>query len=108
MSTGNDKVLAAVAAVSEDTLGSYKEQLSTTHMLYKPQEAADMSASTALKDKMKLVRQFCFTHGLLGSGTKSADDIAIKFPDGSTSGKPDRVRLRFDATYMQLAAGGKL
>ncbi|MFL6463747.1 MAG: putative urea ABC transporter substrate-binding protein [Bryobacteraceae bacterium] len=108
MSTSNDKVLGAIASVSEDTLSSYKEQLSTTHMLYKPQEAADMATSATLKDKMKLVRQFCFTHGLLGSGTKSADDIAVKFPDGSASGKPDRVRLRFDATYMQLAAGGKL
>lgn len=108
MSTGNSRVLEAVAAVSEDTLGSYKEQLSTTHMMYKPQEAAEMAASAGLKDKMKLVRQFCFAHGLLGSGTKSADDIAIKFPDGSINGKPDRVRLRFDATYMQLAAGGKL
>ncbi len=108
MSTGNNKVLEAVAAVSEDTLGSYKEQLSTTHMLYKPQEAADMAASSGLKDKMAVVRQFCFTHGLLGSGTKSTEDVAIKFPDGSTSGKPDRVRLRFDSTYMRLAAGGKL
>jgi NitT/TauT family transport system substrate-binding protein len=57
---------------------------------------------------MNLVRQFCFTHGLLGSGTTSPDDVAMKYPDGSVQGKGDRVRLRFDDTYMKLAAGGKL
>ncbi len=105
---GNDKVLSAIAAVSEDTLPSYKEQLSTTHMMYKPEEAAAMAGSAGLKDKMQLVRQFCFTHGLLGSGVKSADDVAVKYPDGSVQGKADRVRLRFDDTFMKLAAEGKL
>jgi len=103
-----DKVLSSIAAVSEDTLSSYKEQLSTTHMLYKPSEAAAMAESSGLKDKMNLVRQFCFSHKLLGQGTKSQDDVAIQYPDGSIQGRKDRVRMRFDATYMQAAAGGKL
>jgi NitT/TauT family transport system substrate-binding protein len=105
---GNDKVLAAIAAVSEDTLPSYKEQLSTTHMMYQASEAAAMAGSVGLKDKMQLVRQFCFSHGLLGSGIKSPDDVALKYPDGSVQGKADRVTFRFDDTYMKLAAGGKL
>jgi NitT/TauT family transport system substrate-binding protein len=54
------------------------------------------------------VRDFCFQHGLLGSNTKSPDQVAIRYPDGTILGKPDRVRLRFDTTYMQLAAEGKL
>ena len=33
--------------------------------------------------KMALVRQFCFEHGLLGTNTKSVDDVGIKYPDGS-------------------------
>lgn len=104
----SDKVLGAIAAVSEDTLPSYKEQLSTTHMMYKADEAAAMADSAGLRDKMQLVRQFCFTHGLLGSGIKTPDDVAIKYPDGSVQGKSDRVRFRFDDTYMKMAAGGKL
>lgn len=104
----NDKVLSAIAAVSEDTLPSYKEQLSTTHMMYRAEEASAMADSGDLKDKMQLVRQFCFSHGLLGSGIKSPDDVAIRYPDGSVQGKPDRVRFRFDDTYMKMAAGGKL
>ncbi len=103
-----DKTLAAIAEASQDTLASYKEQLSTTHMFYTPQSAAEMAASPQLKKTMELVRQFCFSHGLLGEKTASADDVAIRFPDGSIAGKKDRVRLRFDPVFMQLAAGGKL
>ena len=104
----SDKVLEAIASVSEDTLPSYKEQLSTTHMMYTAKEASGMADSPGIKEKMNLVRQFCFTHGLLGTGVKSPDDVAIQYPDGSAQGKADRVRLRFDDTYMKLAAGGKL
>lgn len=103
-----DKVLSEIAAAAQDSLPSYKEQLSTTHMFFTPQEAAQMTKSTEIKQKMALVRQFCFTHGLLGDKTKSVDDVAIKYPDGTIQGNKDRVRLRFDATFMQLAAEGKL
>ena len=57
---------------------------------------------------MDLVRQFCFTHGLLGQNIKSVDDVAIAYPDGAVQGKKDRVRLRFNAAYMQAAQQGKL
>lgn len=103
-----DKVLAAIAEGSADTLASYKEQLSTTKMYFTPQSAVDAAKSPNLKKTMELVRQFCFTHGLLGSSTKSVDDVAIQFPDGKVQGKADRVRLRFETTYMQMAAEGKL
>lgn len=103
-----DKVLAEIAAASQDSLASYKEQLSTTHMFYTPQSGVTMATSAQLKKTMELVRQFCFTHRLLGDKTPSADDVAIRFPDGTIEGKRDRARLRFDPAYMQLAAGGKL
>ena len=103
-----DKVLAAIAEGSQDTPASYKEQLSTTKMFYTPKEAADFGASPDLKTKMALVRQFCFDHGLLGANTKSVDEVAIRYPDGSVQGKADRVRLTFDVAYMQMAAQGKL
>jgi len=104
----SDKVLASIAEASQDTPASYKEQLSTTHMFYSPQSAAEMATSEQIKKTMELVRQFCFAHGLLGEKTSSPDDVAVRFPDGSIEGKRDRVRLRFDSTFMQLAAGGKL
>jgi NitT/TauT family transport system substrate-binding protein len=103
-----DKVLAGIAEGSQDTLESYKEQLSTTKMFYTPQSAAQFGASPDLRQKMDLVRQFCFEHSLLGANTKSVDDVAIRYPDGSVQGKADRVRLVFDLSYMKMAAEGKL
>jgi NitT/TauT family transport system substrate-binding protein len=104
----NDKILAAIAEGSQDTLQSYKEQLSTTKMFYTPQSAVEFGAAPSLKEKMALVRQFCFDHGLLGTNTKSVDEVAVKYPDGTVQGKADRVRLVFDLSYMQASAGGKL
>jgi NitT/TauT family transport system substrate-binding protein len=104
---GSDKVLAGIAEGSEDTLASYKEQIGTTKMFYTPQSAADFAESAEIKQKMALVRQFCFDHGLLGDNTRSVDDVAIRYPDGSVQGKADRVRLQFDASYMRMAAQGK-
>jgi NitT/TauT family transport system substrate-binding protein len=103
-----DKVLREVAAVSQDSVDSYKEQLATTNLFYTPQSANSFTAAADFKQKMNLVRQFCFTHGLLGNNAKSADEIAIRYPDGTVQGKPDRVRLRFDTSWMMLAQQGKL
>jgi NitT/TauT family transport system substrate-binding protein len=103
-----DKVLTGIAEASQDSLASYKEQLSTTKMFYTPKAALQMATSPEVQKTMDLVRQFCFTHGLLGDRTASADDVAILFPDGKILGKKDRVRFRFNTTYMQLASEGKL
>ena len=103
-----DKVLTEIAAGSQDSLASYKEQLSTTNLFFTAQAAAAFTAAAEFKQKMNLVRQFCFTHGLLGANTKSVDDVAIRYPDGTVQGKADRVRLRFDTTWMALAQQGKL
>ncbi len=103
-----DKVLREIAAGSEDTLESYKEQLSTTNLFYAPQAAAAFTTAPDFRKKMDLVRQFCFSHALLGANTKSVDDVGIKYPDGSVQGRADRIRLRFDVTYMQMAQQGKL
>jgi NitT/TauT family transport system substrate-binding protein len=103
-----DKVLQAIADGSQDTLASYKEQLGTTHLFSTAESAAAFTVAPEFVQKMNLVRQFCFTHGLLGEHTKSVDDVAISFPEKTVLGTRERVRLRFDASYMQLAQQGKL
>jgi len=103
-----DKVLTKIGEASQDSLASYKEQLATTHMFYTPASAVQQTSSPDLRKTMDLVRQFCFSHGLLGDKTKSADDVAIQFPDKSTLGKADRIRFRFSLDYMKMAADGKL
>ena len=100
----DDKVLTAIAEGSQDTLASYKEQLSTTKMFYTPKAAADFTVSPDLKQKMALVRQFCFDHGLLGANTKSVDDVAINIPMAAYREGPTAC-AHFRRRYMQMAGG---
>ncbi len=102
------EALKGSAAASGDSVDSYREQLKTTALFSTPKAATDFTVSPVLKQKMDLVRQFCFTHGLLGKETKSVDDVAIQYPDGSVQGRKDRVRLRFNADYMKAAQQGAL
>ncbi len=105
---GQPNALKYSAAASGDSVDSYKEQLKTTALFVSPKSAVDFTDSPDLQKKMDLVRQFCFTHGLLGQGIKSVDDVAIAYPNGAVQGKKDRVRLRFNSAYMQAAEQGKL
>lgn len=108
IAAGQAAAIKYSAAASGDSTDSYKEQLKTTALFVTPKSAADFTTSPDLQKKMDLVRQFCFTHGLLGEGIKSVDDVAISYPNGAIQGKKDRVRFRFNAAYMQAAQQGKL
>jgi len=57
---------------------------------------------------MAKVRDFSFSKGLFGSGAKSPDAIGIGLPGGKTLGDAKNVKLRFDPTFMEQAAAGKL
>ena len=102
------QALRVAASAGGDSLESYREQLKTTALFATPQTALQFATGKDIEQKMDLVRKFCFAHGLLGRSTTSVDDVAITYPDGSIQGKKDRVRLRFDAGYMQAAAQGGL
>jgi len=103
-----NQAVSGSAAASGDSVESYREQLSTTYLFSTPRSAVDFVRNPGFKQKMDLFRQFCFQHGLLGQGVRSVDDVAILYPDGTIHGKKERVRLRFDVTYMQLAHEGKI
>lgn len=66
------------------------------------------SQSPDLVRTMDLVRGFSFDHGLLGEGARSKDAVGIAFARGETLGDAGNVKLRFDPTFMALAADGKL
>jgi NitT/TauT family transport system substrate-binding protein len=108
LAAGKPQAIQVSAAASGDSANSYREQLKTTSLFSTPKSATDFATSQDIKQKMDLVRHFCFAHGLLGQDVKSVDDVAIAYPDGSIQGRKDRVRLRFDATYMLSAEQGKL
>lgn len=100
--------IAFMAAKAGGTVAEFEAQLKATAMFYKAAEAAAFTKSPKLKDTMEFVRTFSFDHGLFGQGARSKDAVGIGFADGSTLGNAKNVKLRFDATYMQLAADGKL
>ena len=77
-------------------------------MFWTPTEAVTFTTSPNLVTTMDLVRKFSFDHGLLGEGAKTADVVGIEFPGGKTLGNAKSIKMRFDPTYMKMAADGKL
>ena len=86
----------------------YDAQLATTKMFYTPAEAAAFVNSEALIETMDVVRNFLFDHGILGEGASSPDHVGMSFPAGGALGDGANTKLRFDASYMTMAAEGKL
>ncbi len=97
-----------MAKASGTDLAGYEAQLAATQMFYKPAPAVAFVRSSALRDTMTRVATFSFQHGLLGEGAPGPDYIGIELPDGSILGSASNVNLRFDDTYMQMAADGKI
>lgn len=104
---GGAAARAAMAKMAGSTPQSFDAQLSTTHLYGTPQDAVAAIRSPTLGNTMTKVRDFSFSKGLFGQGAKSADAIGIGLP-GKTLGDAKNVKLRFDPTYMELAAAGKL
>jgi NitT/TauT family transport system substrate-binding protein len=108
---GTDKVAMAakesMAIASGTDLAGYEAQLASTEMFYTPAEALALTNSKELVKTMESVAKFSFKHGLLGNGAPDAGFIGIEMPAG-TFGNQDNIKLRFDPTYMDMAAKGAL
>jgi NitT/TauT family transport system substrate-binding protein len=76
-------------------------------MFYQAAEAVAFTNSAQLKTTMQYVAEFSFEHGLLGEGASDATFIGVETPSG-IYGNSKNVQLRFDPTFMQMAADGKL
>jgi len=74
---------------------------------YETAARAAAASAPQLITTMKQVRDFSFSKGLF-KGAASADAVGMAFPGGKTLGDPARVTLRFDESFMKLAADGKL
>ena len=108
MAAGDEAALTAMAEASGTDLAGYKAQLDSTEMFYTPAEAVKFTESAELPKTMEFVATFLFDHGILGEGAPSPEFVGVAFPDGSVYGDKGNVKLRFDATYMQMAADGAL
>lgn len=103
-----EKAVKFMADGSGATSDEFKAQLKTTAMFYKSADAASFAADPKLKTTMEYVRTFSFDNGLFGQGAASKDFVGIAFPDGSVLGDKNNVKLRFDDSYMRMAADNKL
>ena len=108
MEAGDEEVLTALAEASGTDLAGYKAQLEATEMFWDPADAVAFASDPALKDTMVNVAEFLFEKGILGEGAPSADFVGVEYPDGSTTGDTGFVKMRYDTTYMQMAADGAL
>lgn len=100
--------LEHMAKASGTDLPGYQAQLATTKIFYTPQEALAFATSPKLPATMDKVAQFSFSHGLLGEGAKDAGAVGMAFAKDITRGDKANLKLRFDPTYVQMAAEGTL
>nr|WP_089221344.1 putative urea ABC transporter substrate-binding protein [Sphingomonas laterariae] len=97
-----------MAKLAGTTPESFEGQLRTTYLYAKPQDAVAYALNPDLVTVTDRVRQFSFTQGLFGPAATSVDAIGISFPGGKTLGDKANIKLRFDPSYMQMAAEGTL
>ena len=110
MSSDSEQGVAArsyMAEASGTDLAGYEAQLAATRMFYTPAAALELTNSAQLKQTMQYVAEFSFDHGLLGDGAPDAGFIGVQMPAGDY-GDSGNLKLRFDPTYMQMAADGQL
>ena len=103
-----DEAIEYMAKLSGATVPEFEAQLKTTAMLYSANKAVGFTKSADLPKTMSMVRDFSFDNGLYGDGASSPDFVGIEFSDKTVLGDKNNIKLRFDATYMQMAAEGKL
>jgi NitT/TauT family transport system substrate-binding protein len=108
MAAKDPKALEHMAKASGTNLAGFNSQLATTKMFWTATEAHAFVTGPTVVKTMDLVRKFSFDHGLLGEGAKTADAVGIEFPAGKTLGNAKSVKMRFDASYMKMAADGAL
>ncbi|RNC96106.1 MAG: lipid kinase [Oricola sp.] len=108
MAAGDEAALTAMADASGTDLAGYNAQLATTKMFYEPAAAVEFTQSPELPQTMQFVAEFLFDKGILGEGAPSPEFVGVEFPDGSVFGDEGNVKLRFDTSYMEMAANGEL
>jgi NitT/TauT family transport system substrate-binding protein len=101
------QVRAAMGEASGTDRAGYEAQLVSTRMFFDPAEAVAFTRSPKLQATMQHVAEFSFEHGLLGEGAPDARFIGVETPSG-IYGNSRNVKLRFDPSFMEMAAEGKL
>jgi NitT/TauT family transport system substrate-binding protein len=103
-----EAALTYMAKAAGTDLAQFRSMLATTYMYWTPAAALEAFMSPNLINTNDLVRKFSFEKGLLGDGARSVDAVGIEFPGGKVLGSRSNVKMRFDPTYVKLAAEGTL
>ncbi len=98
----------SMAKASGTDVKGFDEQLATTKLFATPKDAVAFTTGADLKATTEKVSNFLFEKALLGKDAKSAAAIGVEFPDKTVFGDKANIKLRYDATFMQAAAEGKL
>jgi NitT/TauT family transport system substrate-binding protein len=105
---GGKEAKEAMAKASGTDLAGFDSQLASTKLFDTAPAAVAFTESKTVASTMDRVRKFLFEKALLGKDAKSADAVGIEFADKTVQGDKANVKLRFDASYMDAAAKGKL
>lgn len=101
------EVRAHMGEASGTDQDGYEAQLASTQMFYSAADAVAFTNSPQLIETMEYVANFSFDHGLLGEGAADAGFIGIETPTG-VFGNSGNIQLRFDPSYMEMAAEDSL
>jgi len=99
---------AFLGEISGTDQAGYEAQLAGMKMFWKAENSVEFIRSDEAREAMDSVREFSFDKGWLGQGAMSPDFVGIEFPDGSIMGDSSNVKLRFNDSYMQMAADGEI
>ncbi|PAU66516.1 lipid kinase [Pseudomonas sp. PIC25] len=98
---------AKLAAAAGTTPEDFDAQLRTIRSFFVPRSAASFTRGERMPILMQRVASFANNQKLLGEGN-GLQRLGIGFSDNRVLGNPSQVLLRFNPSYMQLAADGKL
>ncbi|WP_068829465.1 putative urea ABC transporter substrate-binding protein [Pseudomonas sp. BMS12] len=98
---------ARMASAAQTSPEDFDEQLRTIRSFYSPRSAMTFSKDGKLPEMMERVAQFADSQQLLGEGN-GLRRLGISFGDDQVLGNSSRVLLRFNPTYMRLAAEKQL
>ena len=107
MKSGNESKESMAKASGTDLKG-FEEQLATTKLFSDPKDAVAFTNGGDLKTTTERVSKFLFEKSLLGKDAKTEGAVGVEFPDKTVFGDKGNVKFRYDATFMNEAAEGKL
>jgi NitT/TauT family transport system substrate-binding protein len=102
------RVEESMAKASGTDLKGFEEQLATTMLFSDPKDAVAFTNGGDLKTTTERVSKFLFEKSLLGKDAKTEGAVGVEFPDKTVFGDKGNVKFRYDATFMNEAAEGKL